>query len=118
MSAHAKHRVNQRYGGNDDLEVLTRKAIHYGVSPCQVAQGSDLRLFLESKEYATGKKIKVLQGYVFVFSKSNRLITMYRIPEALREEAKALESIEAFNRENWKKWKNSMNSSQAKPKNV
>lgn len=100
---HAKKRHEQRYGGDEDVDLLVRKALNYGIYIHQVPKTLELYWFMDNKANFHNKKIKLLQGYVFVFTKTgNRLITMYAIPDEFKEEYESIKHIEDENREKHK----------------
>lgn len=102
-SYHGRKRYSQRYEGHDRINVLIQRVVHYGLCIRQLPQDSKLRHFLETKEAKKRKKVKVLDGYVFIlFTTSNRLITMYPIPEEFAEEYDIFKSIEHENKFHYK----------------
>ena len=105
-SVHGRKRFEQRYDGKESVEAMCNKALHYGIFVHQVPKDSPLLDYMENKIYYRGKKVKLLEGYVFVFSKSNRLITMYPIPEDMKEHYEEVRHIEGENKEKWKKQRN------------
>ena len=105
VSPHAKKRIKQRYEGNKGEYELSKNALHFGVIPRQLPAGSPLRGFMEDKKCVADKRVKLLNGYIFIFSKSKRLITMYQVPEEYQEEAKAYLAIQSANRERYREAK-------------
>lgn len=100
---HAKKRHEQRYDGDENVDVLVHKALNYGIYIHQVPTDLELYWFMDGKAQFQNKKIKLLQGYVFVFTKTgNRLITMYAIPDEFKEEYESIRHIEDENKEKHK----------------
>lgn len=103
VSPHAERRFAQRYDGDrQNAEHLANGALHYGIQIHQIPQENPLHAYVSNKMRYKDKKVRLLQGYVFVFSKAQRLITLYRIPEELREHYSALIPIEEGNRAKWR----------------
>lgn len=104
-SVHAKIRTKQRYGQGQDADIVAGRAIHYGINRHQLEFGSPLRNFIEAKRKALNKKIRLLDGYVVVFSRSGRMITIYKLPAELLPEFDAVKHIQAENREKYRAMK-------------
>lgn len=103
---HGKKRFSERYEGKEDVDVMIRKAMHYGIFVHQVPQDNPLYIYMENKVRFKNKKVKLLEGYVFVLTKStNRLITFYPIPEDLIEAYQQITHVEEENRLKWKQTK-------------
>ena len=103
FTRHAKKRHEQRYNGIENVEVVAHKALNYGIYIHQVPTTMELYWFMDNKAQFQNKKIKLLEGYVFVFTKTgNRLITMYAIPEEFKEEYESIRHIEDENKEKYK----------------
>lgn len=101
-SKHASHRYRQRYVGDETLEAVTAKALHYGIFIHQIPEDNPLYSFIAGKIQAANKLVKILDGYVFVFSRSKRLITMYPIPEEFRDDYLRINYLESENREKYR----------------
>lgn len=104
-SVHAKIRTEQRYGNGQDADIVAGRALHYGINRHQLEFGSPLRNFVEAKRSALNKKIRLLDGYVVVFSRSGRMITIYRLPDDLIPEFEKARHIQEENREKYRAMK-------------
>jgi hypothetical protein len=94
MSQHSINRALERCGikGNGNITLMTNNAIVKGQNPVEFPKDSELGKFLRSKEH--GKRVKVYKGKVFIINKnSNRLITLYPIPEEYIEEYKRYQKV-------------------------
>jgi len=103
LSYHSKQRFKERYEGEEDKEILFNRALNYGVCFAQIPFEFGLKTYVFGKEEKNNKKVKLLDGYVFVSSKANRLITMYKIPEEYADELPTINAIQQFNKENYKR---------------
>lgn len=86
LSEHGKQRMKERAGLNHRERIrMFSEAVHKGKSPNDVS----IKKNKELKEYLSSKgncKVKLYKGYVFIYSKnSQRLYTMYKLPERLGE---------------------------------
>lgn len=106
VSPHAKRRIRERYASEckDDYE-LSRNALHFGIHAGQLPYESELRGYLLSKMCTKNKIVRMLNGYVYIFSRGRRLITMYPVPEAFMQEADSLTDLQEKNRLQYKQWK-------------
>jgi len=104
-SAHAKMRTEQRYGNGQDADIVAGRALHYGINRHQLEFGSPLREFMEAKRNALHKKIRLLDGYVVVFSRSGRMITIYKLHAGLAAEFEKVRHIQDENREKYRAMK-------------
>ena len=84
---------------------MAKSALHYGIHIGQLQEGTEMRLYMESRKEKKDKSIRLLNGYVFIFSKSKRLITMYRLPEELLLEWDEVKPIQNDNRLKYKEMK-------------
>ena len=101
VSPHAKRRFSQRYEGDvSNVEHLANGARHKGIRISQIPSANPLKDYMLSK--SRGKEIVLYEGYVFVFSKSKRLITMYRLKEEYAEAYALLAPIEEKNKAKWR----------------
>ena len=105
VSPHAYRRMAERYHENIDRLALSRSALHYGVTLWQLPSDSKLRAFMLSKHSMMMKIVKLLNGYVFIFSKGQRLITMYELPEEFKEEWEGFSYIQEQNKKSFKAMK-------------
>lgn len=84
-SRHARVRIEER--ADNDLD-LVQKAYKKGLTPARVR--GKLQLYLYSKQHGRTNgfyKAVVYKGYVFIFyTVKRRLITMYELPEAYKED--------------------------------
>ena len=86
---HGQNRLRQRSNIKDDknIKAFIRSASMHGFNPCDFPEDGQLYIYINNKERARHKRIKVYKGFVFVFNRtSNRLITAYRLPEELTTE--------------------------------
>ena len=102
-SKHAAKRFGERWSGSGDVEELSLRARHYGIATLQLPDGCKLKEFMLSKEKACGKKLKLIDGYVAIFSNSKRLITLYRLSDEYREEYEGVRAILEQNKASYKK---------------
>lgn len=104
-SSHCKYRYKQRFTGEQELEDLARRGRHYGITPDQVPPEFELRHFLEGKELKRRKMVKLLDGYVLIYSRSGRMMTLYQLPEWLKADYESVKHIEKKNREAYRRMK-------------
>ena len=91
---HAKKRFKERYeGGTQDAEMLALRGLHYGIHFSQIPDWSPLREFVEKKKNAFGKKVRLLDGYVLIYSNNKRLLTLYKLPEEFQKHYDDLKPI-------------------------
>lgn len=85
---HAKIRFKERTDfASKDMNKICKLAIKNGLSFKQLPKGN-LKKYLSVRNH---KRIKIYQGFIFFFFKtSNRLITIYPIPEQFLEEYKKI----------------------------
>ena len=83
ISKHAKKRMRERTDLNHRERIgLFRKALNNGKS-VQDVKDERIKRFLSGKQ-TIRSKVKLYQGYVFVYSKNkHQLYTMYKLPEEL-----------------------------------
>ena len=105
VSVHAERRFDQRYDGDmASVEHLANAARTRGICTKQIPHDNPLRRVMEWK--GRKKDVRILEGYIFVFSKvSHRLITLYPIDGKHAEAYAALAPIEKANAERWKRIK-------------
>ena len=79
VSEHAGNRMRERlfYGHNVNVEKLAKEAYAYGKSSYQVMKTSAMYLKEIENRYENGIAL-VYKGYIYIFSKNNTLITMYK----------------------------------------
>ena len=104
-SRHAEKRYGQRYKGDSNMADLARRAFRFGLHFSQIPPGMALSGYVLSKKAKMNKKIRLLEGYLFVFSRNGRLMTMYPLPEEYMGEYSTLSHIERENREEYRKWR-------------
>lgn len=79
-------------GKKQGFRNMINNAVKYGQNPFDFPVDSQIYKFLKEKEKYKGKRIKTYKGKVFILSKNtNNLITVYEIPEHLKEEYKKYE---------------------------
>lgn len=105
QSIHSKNRFSHRYHGEKDIETITAQACHYGIRPEQVDESMDLAVYLEGRAIKKNKAIRLFEDYVFVFSKSKRLITMYPLPDEYKGEYQTIKWLEASNKKRYRELK-------------
>lgn len=79
---HGQKRLKQRseIKDNKNINAFIRSASIHGFNPCDFPEGQ-LSTYINNKERAKHKRIKVYKGFIFVFNRtSNRLITAYKLP--------------------------------------
>ena len=84
VTPHARERIYERMSGfgNINADKLVREAYAYGKSSYQVMKTSSV--FLKEIEDRHGNGIALLyNGYIFIFSEENVLITMYKNEKAI-----------------------------------
>ena len=105
-SFHGKKRFSQRYDGPaKKAESLADRALHYGIHFSQIPPELKLSEFVFFKKTRMNKKIRLLDGYVVVLSRSGRLITLYTIPDEFREEYETIRHMQDENKENYRRTK-------------
>lgn len=79
LSVHARERIYERYpnGENVNADKLVREAYAYGKSSFQVMRTSSVFLKDIETRYENGTAL-LYNGYIFIFSEDNKLITMYK----------------------------------------
>lgn len=79
LTNHARERIYERYpnGKNVDADKLVREAYSYGKSSFQVMRTSSVFLRDIETRYESGTAL-LYNGYIFIFSEENVLITMYK----------------------------------------
>ena len=106
-SQHGKQRFSQRYDGEGSPEIMASKALHYGIHYSQIPEGLNLKKFVFEKKLRNDKKIRLVDGYVVVLSRSGRLITLYRLPDEYQAEYESIKSIQDENRDWYRSMKRS-----------
>lgn len=104
-SYHAKKRIGQRFSDCNNPDELSKNAAHCGIYKGQLKEESAICFYLNERECKKDKIARLYKGYVFIFSKSKRLITMYGLPDDLKEEYETIKWIEERNRQRYKKHK-------------
>lgn len=90
QTVHGIKRIKERTELNKKGEALKliKHASKYGASPHQFLKVKKFYRYLMTR-VGYDKRVKVYMGYVFIFNGgSDRLITMYPIPERFKEEIK------------------------------
>ena len=84
LSDHARDRIYERYpnGRNVNADKLVREAYAYGKSSLQVMRTSSVFLKDIESRYENGTAL-LYNGYIFIFSEKNVLITMYKNEKAI-----------------------------------
>lgn len=84
LTNHARERIYERYpnGGNVNADKLVREAYAYGKSSFQVMKTSSVFLKEIESRYENGTAL-LYNGYIFIFSEENVLITMYKNEKAI-----------------------------------
>ena len=84
LTNHARERICERYpnGGNVNADKLVREAYAYGKSSFQVMKTSSVFLKEIESRYENGTAL-LYNGYIFIFSEENVLITMYKNEKAI-----------------------------------
>lgn len=79
LTNHARERIYERYpnGENVNAAKLAREAYAYGKSSFQVMRTSSVFLKEIETRYENGTAL-LYNGYIFIFSEENVLITMYK----------------------------------------
>ena len=79
VANHAEERIYERYpnGENVNAAKLAREAYAYGKSSFQVMRTSSVFLKEIETRYENGTAL-LYNGYIFIFSEENVLITMYK----------------------------------------
>ena len=103
VSPHAKKRIKQRFGDCQNADELSRIALHSGIYYGQLKEESAIGFYLNERECKKDKIARLYQGYIFIYSKSKRLITMYWLPEDFKEEYESIKYIEELNRKRHKR---------------
>lgn len=88
QTRHGLERIKTRGGITNNNQALTtiRNASKKGLSIADIEDGP-LKNYLKSKDH--GKRVKLYKRYVYIFNKtSDRVITLYPLPEEYLEEAK------------------------------
>lgn len=83
MTNHSYIRICQRTGWSiKQAKDMVERASKLGLSPLQIDKGPLQDFCIVKGRF---KRLKLYKGYIFIFNKnSNRLITMYKVPEELR----------------------------------
>lgn len=97
-SFHAEQRFKERYVGAETVDVACSQALHYGVSVHQIPEDNPLYGYMTIRIFKQDKKIRILNGFVFVFSNSKRLITLYPLPDEYAENWESIKHIQEENR--------------------
>lgn len=80
---HSQQRIKQRTGVRyQQRKKLFREALNKGISAGNT-NNEFLRNYLLNKERHS--KVKYYKGYVFIYSKSGRLFTMYEVPDHIKK---------------------------------
>ena len=84
LTNHARERIYERYpnGENVNADKLVREAYSYGKSSFQVMRTSSVFLKDIESRYENGTAL-LYNGYIFIFSEENILITMYKNEKAI-----------------------------------
>ena len=79
LTNHARERIYERYpnAGNLNADQLVKEAYAYGKSSFQVMRTSSVFLKDIETRYENGTAL-LYNGYIFIFSEENVLITMYK----------------------------------------
>lgn len=80
LTTHARERIYERMSNSNNINVdkLVEDAYAYGKSSCQLMKTSAL-LLKEIEEKYNEKRIGLIyNGYIYIFSEENVLITMYK----------------------------------------
>ena len=80
LSNHSKRRMRERTNLNHkQRRLFYRNALLHGKSPQEIKDEKIKKYLLKKQTYKS--KVKLYQGYVFVYSKnSHQLYTMYELP--------------------------------------
>lgn len=103
VSHHANKRISQRFTDCPNPDELSMNALHFGIRVGQLSEESAIDFYLNERECKKNKIVRLYKGYVFIYSKSKRLITMYWLPDDFKEEYEAVKEIEESNRKFHKK---------------
>ena len=101
-SKHCKYRYKQRFTGEQELEDLARRGKHYGIKSDQIPQEFELRAYIEGKEMRRNKVVKIIDGFILIYSRSGRMMTLYAVPEWLMVEYESIKHIERSNRDKFR----------------
>lgn len=84
LTNHARERIYERVSnsGNVNADKLVREAYAYGKSSYQVMKTSSVFLKDIENRYENGIAL-LYNGYIFIFSEENVLITMYKNEKAI-----------------------------------
>ena len=79
LTTHARERIGERYpnGKHINVDKLVQEAYAYGKSSFQVMKTSSVFLKEIETRYENGTAL-LFNGYIFIFSEENVLITMYK----------------------------------------
>lgn len=85
LTQHSKIRIRERTDLNhNERKMLFKYALKNGKSLDKI-ESEKIKRFIASKSKKS--KVKLYRGYIFIYTKYNkRLITMYELPESLKEE--------------------------------
>ena len=88
-TAHSYMRAATRFGwSKKKAKAMMAEASRHGVSVGNMAAG-EMRDWFEARQLCTNRRIKLYDGYVFVFaSTSTKCITVYKLPEEFGGAAK------------------------------